>query len=83
MSLFGRHNWKQRWFILEHGILSYYDSYDVRSCKPGSLKGTVDIKQATVLEVVHSDKPNVFQIVPLEDEPILLHSEGDDDKQAC
>ena len=79
-SIFGRHNWKQRWFILEQGVLNYYDSLDVKTHTPGALKGTVDVKHAIVQDVEHSERPNVFQITPLEGKVILLHSETEEDK---
>ena len=80
-SIFGRHNWKQRWFVLEHGILNYYDSYNAKTLTPGTLKGTVDVNQAVVQEIEHSEKSNVFQITPLEGKAITLHSETEEVKQ--
>lgn len=42
-SLLGRHDWKQRWFIPEQGILDYNDTLNVKTHILGAFKGAVEV----------------------------------------
>ena len=40
-GIFGRRNWKKRWFVLEGQYLTYYEDFDVKAQKPTVKKVSV------------------------------------------
>jgi hypothetical protein len=71
-GIFGRRNWKERWFILEDSVLSYYESFDVITGTPLGLKGSMCITGCTLkASVAHHDRKFVFELTH-KDRPSLL-----------
>lgn len=59
-SLFSARNWKKRWFILDGGYLTYYESFDKTKNEPINKKGVVPVIGCQVVLLTHHDRKFVF-----------------------
>lgn len=57
--LFGRRNWKRRWFVLEGVVLSYCKS---QAAWPRKVLGVIDLPSARVCTVLGGKYPNSFDV---------------------
>eukprot|EP01038_Epipyxis_sp_PR26KG_P007064 gene7064-9642_t len=79
-SSFGRKSWKERWFILEGSVLSYYDTLDLTTGKAINQKGSADILGCEVSDVLNEEKQEKPNIVLLKNNrsgdrnPLVLQS---------
>ena len=77
-SFFSRRNWTRRWFVLSGTELTYYDSYDQKTNKIGTLKGNVNVKGSTFTITQHKDKKFTFVIEHPDKKPFTLSSDSEE-----
>jgi hypothetical protein len=76
-SLFSKRNWKQRWFILEGGFATYYETFDKKTNIPANEKGVVPVVGCTVEVVEHDKRSFVFALKHQSRKPVFLSAESD------
>ena len=42
-SIFSKRNWKKRWFVLDGGYLTYYETFDTNANVPVNKKGVAPV----------------------------------------
>ena len=42
-SIFSKRNWKKRWFVLDGGYLTYYETFDTNTNVPVNKKGVAPV----------------------------------------
>jgi hypothetical protein len=63
-SMFGRRNWKQRYFTLDGTVLRYYAEFDFNTGVPSDEKGQYDLQGCKVERLMHHhDRQFVFSIL--------------------
>jgi hypothetical protein len=71
-KIFGRRNWKKRWFILEGQYLTYYEDFDRQNNCPVNQKGVAVVRGCDVKKIPHDNKQFCFVIKHEQRSPIYL-----------
>jgi hypothetical protein len=89
-KIFGRRNWKRRWFILEGQYLTYYEDFDLVNNRPTRQKvwagsgrvlipllpqGVVIIRGCDIKKIPHQEKKFCFVIKHEQRMPVYLCAE--------
>jgi len=80
-SMFGRHNWKLRWFMLESTSLSYFESFDTSYSKPHDVKGIYPCDGCVIEDISHEDFGNAFVLKYPNRKPLMLAAETENLKK--
>lgn len=76
-SMFSKKNWKQRWFVLDGGFATYYETFDQPGNIPKNKKGVVAIVGCTVEKVAHDKRKFVFVLNHQSRKPVYLSAESE------
>lgn len=76
-SVFGRKNWKKRWFILEGTYLTYYEKFSLEKDEPLNKKGTAPVHGCKVSVDNNSEKKFGFVLTHETRKPLYMAAETD------
>ena len=71
-KLFGRKNWKKRWFILEGQYLTYFEDFDLEKKIPINKKGVAIIGGCEITSVPHQERKFCFVVKHSSRNPLFL-----------
>ena len=77
-SVFGRRNWKRRWFTLDGQEINYYDDFDRVNGIPTSHKGTFNVKGCETKKLGNIDEKGFEFVVRNSERSLFLAT--DDEK---